>query len=634
MRGPGWRVLGAFARETDEQCRCAPAFEGDRLVVDAGDCPGRGVLAGEPDCRATVVETLTDRDAEIVLTRANGLERAYEDDTAALLTAAGRFADAVAFHDENLATLVGRDPLRAAREAAGRAGPVARIAAESGLVEGAHRAEGYDRALRPYVGPTVARSRVAAQPPPDGRLVDRRDLATGAVARIYDWPDRTMSTYHLEPVETDLEPGPLSTLARAHERLAGGAVQESDRAPGRAVRAVASADEPVETLVAVLRKHTRGLGVLEDLFADEAVSDVFASAPIGERPLRVRADGVTMRTNVRLTERGGEALASRFRLTSGRSFSRANPTLDATAAAGDRQVRVTGVTDPASTGLAFAFRAHDREPWTLPALVANGTLPAEAAALLSLSVERGAAVLLAGARAAGKTTLLGALLWELPASVRVVVIEDTPELPVEELLEAGRDVQPLRIADGPEGPELGPSEALRTALRLGEGSLVLGEVRGDEARVLYEAMRVGAADGAVLGTIHGDGAPTVRERVVTDLGVPETAFAETDLVVTLATREAGEERVHRVGTVEEVLPVEDGVAFATLYEPDTAELSATGRIDRGNSRHVTELARPNETYADVEEVLTRRANHLSELATGRTAPGTVVAAHDRRRADG
>lgn len=646
-------VLGSTGRESDDACRCNPTFEGDRLVVAAGDCPGRGALAGAVDCRATVVAALTERDADVVLTRADGLERAYEDGAAALLTAAGRFADAAAFRDETLALTATRDPLRAARKAAGRAGAVARIAAESGLLEGTRRVEGYDEALRPYEGPRVARSRVATRPPPDGRLVDRRELDTGAVVRIYGRPNREVQTYHLEPAEAGLDPAATATLATAHEHLATGDVRGGDRAPGRAVWAVAGPEDPVDRLGAILRKHTRGLGVLEDFFADDEVSDVFATAPVGEHPLRIRVDGESMRTNVRLTERGAEALASRFRLASGRSFSRASPTLDATARAGDRQVRVAGVTDPASDGLAFAFRAHDRQAWTLPALVANGTLPTSAAALLSLAVERGAAVLLAGARGAGKTTLLGALLWELPASTRLVCIEDTPELPIDGLRAAGRDVQPLRVTGDPDGPELEPAAALRTALRLGKGALVVGEVRGEEARVLYEAMRVGAADGAVLGTIHGDGAATVRERVVTDLGVPETAFADTDLIVTVGIRDATanptenptdrephDDRVRRVTAVEEVIAVDDGSAFQPLFEPagsggsGGSGLSPTGRIDRGNSRLVAHLARSGESYGAVRDALEARATRLSELAGGRTDPDAVVRAHASRRADG
>jgi type IV secretory pathway ATPase VirB11/archaellum biosynthesis ATPase len=375
-------------------------------------------------------------------------------------------------------------------------------------------------------------------------------------------------------------------------------VDGGERAAARAVRSVADPDQPVETLVAALEKHTRGLGVLEDCFADPAVTDVFATAPVDENRLRVRRDGETLRTNVRLTVEGAGTLASRFRRSSGRAFSQASPTLAATADAGGRRVRVAGVTDPVSDGVGFAFRAHDETAFRLANLVDNGTLAPEEAAFLSAAVERGAALLVAGARAAGKTTLLGALLWELPAAVRTVVIEDTPELPVEELQSAGRDVQPLRVATG-DGASIEPTEALRTALRLGDGALVVGEVRGEEAQVLYEAMRVGAADGAVLGTVHGGGAESVRERVVTDLGVPETAFADTDLVVTLEAYDDGDGRRRRVRSVEAVRRTAGGVDFESLLDAD-------GSL-RLEGRPVTPLADPAETVSDVRADVERRA---------------------------
>ncbi|WP_415380822.1 ATPase, T2SS/T4P/T4SS family [Halosimplex sp. TS25] len=626
------------------RCRCRPEFEGDRLAVDANDCPEAGRLESSEACRETVVDRLTERDATTVTTRADGVVRAYEGDAAAFLVAAGRFADAVGFRDERLAGLAPRDPLAAAREATGRAGPVNRIAAETGLAEGADRARDYEDALRPFVGPTVSRSRVAARPPVDARLVSRRELGSGAVVRVYDRPDEAVRTYHLEPVEARFDASATATLAAAYERLADGVVTGAERAPGRAVRSVAAEDDPVEDIAAVLRKHARGYGAVADLFADERVSDVFATAPVTSTRLRIRVEGETMRTNVRLTRDGAEALASRFRRESGRAFSGADPTLDAAVATGGRRVRVAAVTDPVSDGIAFAFRAGDREPWTLPALVANDTMTAEAAALLSVAVERGAAGLVAGPRGAGKTTCLGALLWEVPPETRSVVIEDTPELPVEALQSGGRDVQALRSSLG--GAGTSPTDALRTALRLGSGALVVGEIRGEEAETLYEAMRVGANDGAVLGTIHGDGGADVRERVVSDLGVAPSSFAATDFLVTLEATETDEGTQRRVGSIEEVHSTgamashagghgdgggPDTVGFAALFERGVDGLASTDRVERGNSRLVESLTGPAETYADLREELAARRAWIDGLAsTGRTGPETVEPARVER----
>ncbi|WP_128477981.1 ATPase, T2SS/T4P/T4SS family [Halorussus pelagicus] len=632
MRNP----LARF-RDDDPDCACDPRFEDDRLLLDAADCPGAGDLAAEPACRRTAIAALADREASAVVTRTERIERAYEGESAALLVAAGRFAERAAFYDRTLADRAESDPLAAARAALGRAGPVGELVAETGLAECARRVEGYADALRPFVGPPIAKARVAAEPPPEATFAETRELDTGATVRIYA-DERALRTYHLEPVEHAFDASALDALAEAYGLLADGAVASesstaSERAPGRAVREVADSDDPVDALAAALRKHTRGYGVLADLFADPAVSDAFATAPVGRNPLRVTVDGERMRTNVRLTTGGAQALASRFRRESGRAFSRAAPTLDATAEVGPDEddsgaVRVAGVTDPVSDGPGFAFRARDATPWTLPALVSNGTLPVDAAALLSLATERAAAGLVAGPRGAGKTTLLGALCWELPAATRTVVIEDTPELPVAPLQRRGRDVQPLRTETG-DGPGLAPAEALRTALRLGEGALVVGEVRGEEAAVLYEAMRVGANGDAVLGTIHGDGGAGVRERVVSDLGVSASSFAATDLVVTLEAVSTPAGKRRRVKAVEELV---DGDRFESLYRVRDDELAPTGRIDRGNSALVAALADAGESYADVREALSERETLLADLARkNRTDPKAVVSAYADRR---
>lgn len=621
-------ILARF-HEDDPECACEPTFERGHLLLDAAECPGAGDLAAEPACRATAIRSLADREADAIVTRTGHLERAYEDDAAALLLAAGRFAERVAFYDERLAERTLRDPLDAARAAVGRAGPVGELLAETGLAECARRTDDddYPDALRPFVGPAIAKAQVAARPPEDATLVETRRLSTRATVRVYE-DGRALRTYHLEPVEHTFDADALETLAQAHGLLAEGAVEGGERAPGRAVRRVAESDDPVEALAATLRKHTRGYGVLADFFADPGVSDVFATAPVDENPLRVTVDGERLRTNVRLTETGVQALASRFRRASGRAFSRAAPTLDATAETASGTVRVAGVTDPVSDGPGFAFRAHDATPWTLPALVANGTLPPDAAALLSLATERAAAGLVAGPRGAGKTTLLAALLWELPAETRTVVVEDTPELPVPALQRHGRDVQPLRTESG-DGPGLEPPDALRTALRLGEGAIVVGEVRGEEAAVLYEAMRVGASGDAVLGTIHGDGGAGVRERVVSDLGVPASSFATTDIVVTLEATRTPEGKRRRVKSVEEVV---DGDRFEALFRIQDDALVATGRTDRGNSALVAALAESDESYAEVREAVAAREALLSELAREeRTTAAVVTDAYADRR---
>ena len=114
-----------------------------------------------------------------------------------------------------------------------------------------------------------------------------------------------------------------------------------------------------------------------------------------------------------------------------------------------------------------------------------------------------------------------------------IVVHNTLELPVATLRELGYNVQHLKCRSiiTQVETELPADEALRTALRLGDSCLIVGEVRSIEAKALYEAMRIGALANVVAGTIHGDSPYGVFDRVVNDLGVPPTSFKATDIIV-------------------------------------------------------------------------------------------------------
>ncbi|MFC4541101.1 ATPase, T2SS/T4P/T4SS family [Halosolutus amylolyticus] len=614
--------------EPDGPCACRVSFEDGLLVVDAGECDGD--LATAAVCRHTVVDALTDREATGIVTRSNGIERRYGERGVELLGAAGRFVELLGDRDERLAAAAAQDPLEVAAELETQIGPVADIAVESGLDAVARGIDGYGSALTSTVGLTIGHYFIDQGIDEDARLRDVQSLETGSEARIYARTD-SVPLYALDVVDRTLSETERGYLVEGYEAIAEGYV-EGDRAASRAIEH--ATDESADPLLTkILSKHTSGYGILEDLFADPRVTDVYVTSPVSRNPIRVVVDGESMTTNVHLTPDGARALASRVRRTSGRAFSRANPTVDATAALENGTgVRVAGVTDPVAEGVAFAFREEADDRFTLPGLVANGTMPAAVAAFLSVAIERNAAALIAGTRGSGKTTLLGTLLYELTPDTRTVLIEDTPELPVDPLQSVDRDVQALRTGSG-DGPEISPAEALRTALRLGDGALVVGEIRGEEARVLYEAMRVGANANAVLGTIHGDGADEVYERVVSDLRVEPSSFGATDLVVTVQAYRTPTGRERRVARIEEVIANGDDIWFESLYELDGDAAAPTGRIDRGESRIVERLTGPEEEYADVRAAVAERADVLSRLADdGRTSPREVAAVYaDRGR---
>ena len=296
----------------------------------------------------------------------------------------------------------------------------------------------------------------------------------------------------------------------------------------------------VKKLAEILSKYVAGLGVIETLLHDKYVQDIYIDAPASENKVHLRVYGIPdprvqnrCLTNITIGEEDAEALLSRFRLESGRPFSEAFPILETDLLTYDTRVTVVG--KPLSPqGLAFALRRHSTDPWTLLKLIYLGSMTPLMAGLLSFLIDGRSTILVSGARGAGKTSLVGALMLEFPQSQRILTIEDSLELPVPEMQLLGYKVQSILVQSPISGGmtgELSANEALKVSLRLGESAIVLGEVRGIEAKTLYEAMRVGTAGSAVLGTIHASSANAVYERVVHDIGISPYSFKATDIIV-------------------------------------------------------------------------------------------------------
>ena len=257
-----------------------------------------------------------------------------------------------------------------------------------------------------------------------------------------------------------------------------------------------------------------------------------------------------------LSEDDVKALASRFRSISGRPFSEASPILDMDLT--QFHTRVAAISNPLTPkGIAFALRRHRKHPWTLAHFIKNNMISSYAAGLLSLLIDGQTSILIAGSRGAGKTSLLTALINEIPKQFRILTIEDTTELPILQYQQQGFKIQSLvtkSMLSSEHSSELSPTNALRTALRLGESVLIIGEVRGTEAKVLFEAMRVGAAGNLIMGTIHGSTTQDVYERIVYDIGVSPSSFKAVEAVIIAAPirKEGGFEKQRRVIQVSEI----------------------------------------------------------------------------------
>jgi len=487
----------------------------------------------------------------------------------------------------------------------------------------------YSRFLSSSIRPYFSRSRVL-QKPPYGSSLTSAYRVDGADVRIYASAGGLENFYFISPPEYGLSPENFQVINAARERLLEHSPESLDFAsPERArvyfkrlgkriISKLTSGDGNIDLLSDVLAKYTAGLGILEVMLSDPLVQDIYINAPVGESPIslshRLAGD---CSTNVFLSGRDADALISRFRCRSGRAFSEASPVLDLDLS--EFGTRVCAIGRPLSTdGVAFALRRRKGTPWTLTHFIENGFLSPYAAGLLSFLIDGQKSILVTGSRGSGKTSLLGALLLEMPPQLRVLTIEDTLELPVAHLNGLGYRIQRLKVqsAVGKSAVELSAVEALSTALRLGDSVLVIGEVRGSEAKVLYEAMRVGAAGNSVLGTIHGSSTESVFERVVYDIGIPPSSFKATDIVITAAPVRpgGGSRRFRRIMQISEILKdwgeAPAGGAFYSdlmMYDSGSDLLEKTGCLLK-KSGVISDIAKNwNMKYEEVLESIEVRA---------------------------
>ena len=304
-----------------------------------------------------------------------------------------------------------------------------------------------------------------------------------------------------------------------------------------------SFEHKVRELCDVVTRYTIGIGIFEPLLEDPRLEDIYIDAPCGKNRVYVTLNNVSgynthirCRTNLVADEREVGNLINMLMRESGLPYCESSPVLETNMY--DNQARATVVGYPMSpNGNSVAIRKHSTTPWTLTRLIGNGTIEPYDAGLISFLVDNRCTFLVCGARGAGKSSLLSAMLFEMPIDQRILTIEDTLELPGDVMRSMGYKVQSMLIDDRINGDvSKRADEALRVSLRLGESAIILGEVRGEEARTLYQSMRAGRAGSSIMGTIHGDTAKGVYERVVHDIGIPPESFMATDFLIVMGTK--------------------------------------------------------------------------------------------------
>ncbi|MCC6746725.1 MAG: CpaF family protein [Deltaproteobacteria bacterium] len=395
-----------------------------------------------------------------------------------------------------------------------------------------------------------------------------RGLAPGVVADL----DAVLASLHDEVVDR-LDVASLRHLEPAQLRER---VSQLVRQLLQSRHTVLSERQQDQITTSIVDEIT-GLGPLEPLLADPSVSDILVNTFAA---VFVERGGNLERTNVRF--RDNEHLIhtiNRIVGRVGRRIDEASPMVDARLPDGSR---VNAIIPPlALDGPLLSIRRFGKHLVSVKELHQHGSLTRNMALYLKSAVRARCNILISGGTGAGKTTLLNALSGFIPSRERIVTIEDSAELKLQQEHVARLETRPPNI----EGKgEIGIRELVRNALRMRPDRIIVGEVRGAEVLDMVQAMNTGH-EGS-LATIHANAPSDVSTRLLSMFGFAATNISEPmvlqmvaraiHLVVQVSRMTDGR---RRVTSISEVAGIKNGeMALNEVFSYEQWGVDPNGRV--------------------------------------------------------
>jgi pilus assembly protein CpaF len=353
-------------------------------------------------------------------------------------------------------------------------------------------------------------------------------------------------------------------------------------------RTLLSAEER-ERVVREIQDEVFGLGPLEPLLQDPAVTDVLVN---GHRDVFVEREGRLEKTSARFKDDAHlMRIVEKIVSAVGRRVDETTPLVDARLEDGSR---VNVIIPPlALDGPMLSIRRFGAVPLAGDDLVGSGSITPEILEFLRAAVCCRMNLLISGGTGAGKTTLLNVLSEFIPESERIVTVEDSAELLLKQTHVVRLETRPANL----EGSgRISQRELVINCLRMRPDRIIVGEVRGSEALDMLQAMNTGH-DGS-LTTIHANSPRDALTRVetmvaMTGLEIPQRAVrsqiaSAIEIVVQLSRLSDGR---RRVVSVQEVVGMEGDVV--TMQEIFTLERSGIGSDGTVMAELVPTGLRPN-----------------------------------------
>ncbi len=320
-----------------------------------------------------------------------------------------------------------------------------------------------------------------------------------------------------------------------------------------------------------------GLGPLEPLLKDHGISDILVNRfdrVYIERGGKLELTGLSFKDNTHLMQ-----IIERIVSRVGRRVDESSPMVDARLADGSR---VNAIIPPlAIDGPCLSIRRFGREPVTARQMIENQSLTEGMLELLSAMVKGRLNILISGGTGAGKTTLLNVLSGYIPNSDRIVTIEDAAELQLKQEHVVRLETRPPNI----EGKgAVRQRQLVINSLRMRPDRIVVGEVRGEEAFDMLQAMNTGH-EGS-LTTVHANSPRDALARIenmvsMANLNIPERAVrhqiaAALHAVLQIARLSDG---TRKVITVSEILGMDgDSVAMRDIFEFERSGIDESGKV--------------------------------------------------------
>ena len=326
-----------------------------------------------------------------------------------------------------------------------------------------------------------------------------------------------------------------------------------------------------------IEDEVMGLGPLEPLLADKTISDILVN---GAKSVYIERHGKLEKTNVTFND-NAHLLNTIDRIVSavGRRIDESSPMVDARLSDGSR---VNAIIPPlAIDGPSVSIRCFAVELLSADDLVSLGTISAEMAKVLAVIVKARLNVLISGGTGSGKTTTLNILSAFIPEDERVVTIEDSAELQLQQPHVVRLETRPPNI----EGRgEVSSRDLVRNSLRMRPERIIVGEVRGAEALDMLQAMNTGH-DGS-LTTVHANTPRDALGRIenmvsMTGINFPIKALraqiaAAINIVIQVSRMEDGS---RKLVSIQEINGMEgEIITMSELFTFDRSSIGDDGKV--------------------------------------------------------